>query len=306
VALYRQAAVAVALVVAAVTAGVATWPRHGEPAASAASMYRQPSTADLDLLSQAEETLIQRCMAQRGFRYHKVPFVSDSDEERFPFVVDDVAWAGSHGYGSAAPAAEPDDEYNGPNSPDFAGLSASGREAYSAALYGSEGGPHVVVTLPDGGGRLAHSTGGCQADAERQLYGSFGRWFRDVAVVANLAGLAAGRATADPRYQHALSAWDRCMGAAGHAVDSPQQWRLQLRSEMTDLHGAAAQAAERRYATTEARCAVSTRFGPVSRDVYRSYLEPLRHNQARVVREQRDLQYAALERARHTVDEKQS
>src|SRR5438874_431245 len=68
---------------------------HGTSASSSSL-----TAADRALLYQAEQTAIQNCLRDKGFRYWPEPQPSASVSNRFPYVIDDVAWARANGFGS--------------------------------------------------------------------------------------------------------------------------------------------------------------------------------------------------------------
>jgi len=256
-----------------------------------------PSSADLALLDRAGETLVRDCMRRKGFRYEPVPAADMDAGADFPLVVDDPAWAATHGYGSADPLAAQAAERSDPNSAYVRGLSAARRTGYTVALYGTPSDPQVVVPLPDGPG-IRHSARGCQAAAETQLYGDYRRWFSATVLAGNLPSLVKSRVAARPEYLSALAEWRRCMAAGGHQATTPQQWRQQFLDAAAGRDTRAEAALARRYATAEASCARESGLGATSRRLYRDLPDDARRRLDAAVRDRSELRLAALPRAR--------
>ena len=65
---------------------------------------RAVTAAETALLDRAEERLVSRCMAEAGFTYREEPQPGPrgAADREFPYVVDDVAWAKTYGYGISA------------------------------------------------------------------------------------------------------------------------------------------------------------------------------------------------------------
>ncbi|MFV8132742.1 hypothetical protein [Streptomyces syringium] len=83
------------------------------------------------------------------------------------------------------------------------------------ALFGT-GRRELSLTLATGYTITAH-TDGCQAAAQRVLYGDQRSWFRAQATVDNLRAEAGARMAADPRFRAALARWNRCITPPGAA-----------------------------------------------------------------------------------------
>ncbi|MFI1255055.1 hypothetical protein ACH4U6_14875 [Streptomyces netropsis] len=83
------------------------------------------------------------------------------------------------------------------------------------ALFGT-GRRELSLTLATGYTVTAH-TDGCQAAAQRVLYGDQRRWFRAQVTVDNLRAEAGARMATDPRFRAALARWNRCATPPGAA-----------------------------------------------------------------------------------------
>jgi hypothetical protein len=241
------------------------------------------SATDVNLLIDAEQALIRGCMRRHGFQYWPLPASQAYPAVRFPYVITSVSWARRHGFsGAFVPVASRD-----PNQRYYSQLTATQQSAYSDALVGSPGSPGVTTRLPTGG-IDGHSADGCQATADRQLYGNYAAWFKARFVALDLPGLWQGRVLGDPRYGSAVSMWSSCMRAKGYRYSSPAQ-AASMASQQT------------RAAVAEAQCAGSTGLTKVVDALDREYA-------ARVSREYRSsleaewrLERNALPRARQVL-----
>jgi hypothetical protein len=232
------------------------------------SLPRQVTARDASLLYQAEQILIRDCMRQHGFRYWPVPLSDQSpDSSRFPFVIDNLAWARRNGFGggqSARGAAED------PNNIYFKRLPERRQAGYVADVDGPEGSRAAQVTMPEGY-TLGHSSEGCQAQAEERLYGSYQDWFAAVNVTNGIRPLAATMVLNDPRYARAVRQWARCMRVSGSPYSSPAAaaaaWSKPARSRTRQ--------AEIRAAVAEAECASSTGLAATARRLDTAYADVL-------------------------------
>jgi hypothetical protein len=288
-------------ITATLAASVAVaWANRGPEQYPTVDPRWEPTAADRALLIDAQEVLIGRCMAERGFKY----IVQRSDvetlkERDFDYVIDDVTWVRRHGYGTLNPktvekvrAADPVKRYAEKlNSADFA--------AYQTALLGArpEG---LEVDLPNGH-RRTMSDSSCIAKAEEGLYGDLELWFRTDRIVKNLPASYRDRVVADPRYRSATVRWAACMRAAKYTYRSPLQIREELPDLITKWSPATARKSEVRLASAEAKCAVKTRLGAVAREVDREYRGPAHQQYQNYIDGRKAMQFAALERARRIV-----
>lgn len=254
-----------ALGTTAVTAAVlllgacdATPPGPADPAPAGAPL----SAAQKATLHRAEERLVHRCMHDRGWAYRETPPDDPSARDRgpgrsFPYLVTDVAWAETYGYGDAftpAAGAAPDARRAAPAR---TGQSAPARPSadWARALYGT--GRQVSVELP-GGGRLSTSDRGCLASARKTLYGDLGRWFPARRLSDNIDVFVRQRVRDDDDFKEGVAAWSRCARTRGHDVASPGQLRAELDRRTPGSTPAEAHAREVRTAVVEATCARSS------------------------------------------------
>ncbi|ELP69722.1 hypothetical protein STRTUCAR8_09058 [Streptomyces turgidiscabies Car8] len=61
---------------------------------------RRTTGTPRETLALAEQLLIKECMEKQGHEYWVEPLRPDDVSTRFPYVVDDPAWARAHGYGT--------------------------------------------------------------------------------------------------------------------------------------------------------------------------------------------------------------
>ncbi|MFD3518462.1 hypothetical protein [Streptomyces sp. NPDC058657] len=252
------------------------------------------------ILARAEQVLISRCMAARGFRYEVTEAVpgSASGTRSFPYAITDVAWARTHGYGGkeerkVAKAIQAD-----PNQRYLRGLSPSARTAAGTALMGASA-EGLSVKVPNGM-TITASTEGCIADAERNLYGDLSNWFRVKVITMNLRPVREERVRQDRRYAAAVRQWATCMRAAGRPYKNPDEARQEVVRYRERLPVAKADVAETALAVAEATCVTSTRLAGVIRALDHSYSRQIRARYRQELDERWRLENAALSRARRT------
>ncbi|SEP49730.1 hypothetical protein [Amycolatopsis saalfeldensis] len=250
------------------------------------------SAADENTLDLAEQLLIRDCMGKAGFEYFVVPENAVPDNKEFPYVLTDVAWARKHGYGNDVQhqlrAADRNRSY-------FATLPAARQQAANVAEYGASP-TGVTAKMPDGP-VYTHSQQGCQASAERTLYGDLQSWFQAKMFALDLTEMKVDKVKADSRYTAATAAWATCMKAAGHPFDNPDKLRVSL----PDTDEMKPAASEVQLAVTEATCANSTVLATVAATLDAEYTTRLDQTYASDVDKHRWLQLSALPAARTMV-----
>lgn len=254
------------------------------------------SPAELVLLDRAEQVLIQRCMRGKGFAYWPIKSPDPAELRSFGYVIDDVAWAGRHGYGGEFDRAAEAEQRDNPNRTYLEGLPSARRPAFDTALWGSRGDEVLSVRLPTGP-TLNTATTGCQAEAQQDLYGDLGRWFRASAVADNLIGVYAGRIERDPRLRRAERAWSRCMRRSGYDYANPGAIRAALPRLRAGKTAGASDALDRRLAVAEATCARSSPLANVARKLEHEYGDPVRKTYKKEIDAKKRMQLAALLRA---------
>ncbi|AYN42854.1 hypothetical protein D9753_32715 [Streptomyces dangxiongensis] len=268
------------------------------PGPHPAGSSREPSPRETRVLDRAEQVLISRCMAARGWRYEVTEAGGASGEgaRSFPYAVDDVAWARAHGYGGREERLRTEARRADPNQRYFHRLSPSARAAARTALMGSSAVGLSVKAPTDM--TITASTEGCIADAERTLYGDLEDWFRVKVVTMNLRPVREARVRRDRRYVTAVGRWAACMRAAGRPYADPDESRQAAARYGESLPAAEADAAGTALAVTEATCATGTPLARVSRALDRSYGERLRTQYREELVDRWRFQNAALPMAR--------
>ncbi|MEV5766344.1 hypothetical protein AB0L34_17490 [Micromonospora sp. NPDC052213] len=245
---------------------------------------------DRRVLGLAEQLLTRECMRRAGFELWVVPPAPADQLRSFPYVVDDVAWARAHGFGTDLVAATDERRRADPNQRYFAALPAERRVAALAALNGAR--PEGLEARVPSGGVVRRSADGCTSEAQRQLYGDLPAWYRTSKVVANLSYLRQRRVLADPAWTAALRSWSRCVRQQGYPVDTPDQLR-----EAVVTRGRAAEVAA---AVTEARCAAGG-LAATARELDARHRADLTAAYRREVATRERLEQAAVPRARAVV-----
>ncbi|MFK4070021.1 hypothetical protein [Streptomyces sp. NPDC029674] len=254
------------------------------------------TNAQLDRIQRAEGRLIQRCMTERGFRYWPVPPANAEAGHSSGFVLDDVAWARAHGYGSDSPRQSLAQQRQNPNRAYVESLSGVRRAAYSAALTGDASEGVLTAELPTGG-TLTTPRGGCRATAEKKLYGDRETWFRVNGIAMNLTPLWVPKLVKDARFTKALAAWSACMRDKGHTYADPPGIRAALPALTKGLSREGARAVETELAVAEATCARDSRLADRARSLKRTYFGPVRAKYREELAVHSRLQQAALTRA---------
>jgi hypothetical protein len=220
-----------------------------------------------DLLKRAESTLAERCLgelevalappgAADGTRAGSRTARAAGAQRRFPYGIDDPAWAAEHGFGSAAETGRHSgDAADRQPAPRPRGEEARRQQRLVDALFGT-GRRELSTRTATGLVVRAHSDG-CLARAQRLLYGDQARWFRATVAANNLEAAAHHRVTRDPAYRAVLARWADCVAPVYKAAD-PDELRGAWQRRARDLAPHQAAALQRRYAVAEARCVRST------------------------------------------------
>lgn len=241
------------------------------------------SASDTNLLVNAEQVLIRNCMRRHGFTYWPLPASQAYPVLKFPYVITSVPWARRYGFsGALAPVTSRD-----PNQRYYGQLTAPRQTAYSDALVGRPGSPGVTTPLPTGG-IDGHSADGCQATADRQLYGNYSAWFKARFVALDLPRLWQAMVLNDRRYSSAVSMWSSCMRAKGYRYSSPAQaasrWSQQIPA-----------------AVAEAQCAGNTGLTRVADRLSQVFAARVSHEFRSSLEAEWRLERSALPRARRVL-----
>ncbi|MFD4561298.1 hypothetical protein ACFWP5_44475 [Streptomyces sp. NPDC058469] len=264
------------------------------PGASGSSTSRAAgSTAET--LRLAEQLLIKKCMEKEGHKYWVEPPGPDDVSIRFPYVVDDPAWARAHGYGTDLRREREAEVRSDPNQRYFHSVPAKARAVLVSDLNGAR--PQGLSARLPNGIRVSHSDQGCQATAERRLYGDLQAWFRATRVTDSLAGTRVGLVTDDKRYKAAVKPWARCMRERTYTYADPARARSAATLPQTPWP----HAKEVRLASAEAACAVSSGLSSVAESLDSEYRDRLRRSHPRETADLARLKREALPRARAIV-----
>ncbi|MFB6720713.1 hypothetical protein ACFCV3_11155 [Kribbella sp. NPDC056345] len=258
-----------------VTAGVAVGVQLRSRDTSSAAAPAPVSTEQKALLHQAEERLISKCMTAAGFRYDEQALPAVSIDRRFPFLIDDIAWARTNGYDR--PAQKRPDPY-------LDSLSDERHAQYARTLLGQ--GKQLSVELPSGP-RLSASDRGCIAEARRELYGDLPRWFVVRRTSDKLIFAVYADVRDDARFSTAMKQWSDCMRDRGYPVDNPGQLRGLAKDRGTG----------RDTAVAEATCATTTPAGRALRELEAEHLAKITAEHRRELQDLDALERSALPRA---------
>ncbi|MFJ9562674.1 hypothetical protein ACIRQQ_21830 [Streptomyces fuscichromogenes] len=273
------------------------------PAPAAGHRVRDLTYAEDLRVSDAEQRLVAECMARHGFRYWTDRPLSLAESRPLGYVQDDVRWARTYGYGSRITAKEDRARLRNPNSAYRKGLSATRKAAYDTALDGGRQARLLRTGLP-GGGKVSKQSGGCDGEAERDLYGDPQTWFRLDTTASNLRPLYVGRLLHDRRFTAAVHAWSACMKRAGHPYPDPDAARQATREHpavQTRAEEARSFAAETRIAVADAICAREVSLKSVGRNREAHYLAQLDGAYGARLDAYRQVRLKALERAERIV-----
>ncbi|MFI0259565.1 hypothetical protein ACH4OW_11075 [Streptomyces sp. NPDC017056] len=291
-------AVAVGCVAAGVGVVVAEQ-RPPQTGRAAGAVVRDLTAQEKSRLYRAEQLLLRACMREQGFEYRPVPQNPVPQAREFPYVLDDVAWARKHGYGSDIQRELTRVREEDVNQRYFRSLPADRRAQALRAANGRD--PNGVTAHAPDGTVLQRSAEGCQSHAERVLYGDLAAWFQARVTLDSLPGIRQGQVMGDPAFGRAVEPWARCMRAAGHPYASPAQ----LREDALPGAGepALAKRKEIRLAVAEARCAADSGLARTAHALDRTYTVRLNHQYRSALDTARRLQRGALPRADEVIDD---
>lgn len=171
----------------------------------------------------AEHRLIAECMAQRGRSYlpqDRAPATPDSTVEG--------RRAGGYGLYEQFTGAKQDVTANDAH---VGELAPADQDAYEKALVGTDEERRAIKL--SNGGTVSFGGGGCQAEAQRTLYGDVVEWARITYVPQALHLTMAKQVEQDPQYLAALREWAKCMSGKGFQVASPEA----AQDELKDAYG---------------------------------------------------------------------
>jgi hypothetical protein len=270
----------------AVYIGVSLHPPSPPPSQTAVS------AADTNLLINAEQVLIRDCMRRQGFTYWPIPASQAYPAVRFPYVITSVSWARRYGFSDSLGLPV----NSGPNQQYYNNLPNSRKAAYSNALVGSSDAPAVTMPLPTGG-IVGHSSDGCQATADTELYGSYQPWFKASSVVLDLPRLWQSMVLSSRQYISAVSVWSVCMRQRGYRHSSPAEAAAASGNQKSPQ----SQPAEIKAAVTEVLCADSTGLTEVASHLNRDFAAKVTRKFHSSLDAEWRLERSALPRARRVL-----
>lgn len=256
---------------------------------------RRPSGNPEQTLHLAEQLLIKSCMEKRGYQYWIEPWRAADAAHRFPYVLDDAAWAKAHGYGSDVLRKREAQALRDPNQKYFRSTPADRRPALLSAINGPR--PQGLSARLPTGLLVTHSDQGCVADAERELYKDLSAWFRVTRVRDSLGGMRVALVLGDKRYRAATKPWSTCMRGRGYAYRSPAE----ARAAVTQPGRTWPHSEEVRLASAEAACAESSGLSSVAKNLDAKYRTELRRRHPKETADLTRLKREALPRARAIV-----
>lgn len=214
------------------------------------------------VLSSAEHRLVAECMTGRGLRYlpqTQAPPTPDAS----------LAGRRAHGYGLDEPStALPDNDAYVQTLPDAEQFD------YQRALEGTDE-ERRAIRLSNGG-TVSFAGGGCQAEAQRELYGDVIEWARITYVPQALHLKMADQVKADSGYRKAIDDWAKCMAGRGFAATSPEAVQDELKN-LYATQGPSAQLREKEIATAVAdgECAEQLRIPELVQDIKKRLVDEL-------------------------------
>lgn len=178
------------------------------------------------------QELIRSCMAEQGFDYTPVSypdsFVSYGPEDQEEYVKTQgfgiTTW-----YGNEEQFQEEAEEFVDPNQEMVDAMSESEREAYYAALYGTEEEQMEGATTeidPETGEEITYHEGygaGCEGEASEEIYGNPGDTQDLWEDLQPQMDQMYERIQADPRVVEFNEEWSSCMAEAGYEVESREK-----------------------------------------------------------------------------------
>ncbi len=253
---------------------------------------------DAEILHSAEQLLIRDCMSRQGFRYWPEPYDPAADLKRFPYVVDDAAWAKAHGFGRDIHRRLDRMARDNRNGLYYQTLSEQQKARARAAIHGEGLKPGLEAKVP-AGGMLRHSDKGCTVEAWRLLYGDIRVWYRAERVTSSLEGVRISQVQQDARFQAKVGSWRECMKARSYSVNNPGE----LHAKMLSYQGLDAATKDRLAAAEEVECARKSGLSRMAHDLDSMYATALRREYKPDFETFERLKLAALPIARKVISQ---
>ncbi|MGW2226095.1 hypothetical protein [Streptomyces formicae] len=250
--------------------------------------------------SSAEEELIRRCMAERGFRYIKAPDDTEPVKMSADYAISPDE-AEERGYGLRAQLASAANAPRDANNDALRALPKTQREKWQNAFSGGRKAPMLKVSVPEVG-QMQTRDGGCVAKARTQLYGSLDQFLKLVTFQGNFAGQMQQRAARDPRVTGLDKRWSTCMKNHGHAgLAAPSKAAVRAGDAYKKRGPEAAFRFETAIARADAACQERLSYAPRRRLVEDLYLTAGMHKYEAEVTAVREMNRDAQERARRVL-----
>lgn len=263
------ASVSAAVVVAGLVASGAVPLGAGAPSAQPTVRLKAAETAELintaavthaaAKVNNALEVLIQRCMATKGFTYHPpsmspvkpgYPGLGYPGLAGVPQATIGLAERRIDGYGFQSGGAG-----TGMGSGVHKHAVGPPPKGYIHALGGAST-DRVHFAMLDGM-RGSISSGGCEGEAKRRLYGSVVNWFLATSGHDELTAILLSAVSTDPAFAAVVGRWSSCMASRGYAYSSPEDLWNSLATQLDRKHTPALRNLEIRVALADYKCAKS-------------------------------------------------
>ncbi|MFI7019519.1 hypothetical protein [Streptomyces sp. NPDC050164] len=275
--------------------------QQGAAAEGAAGPVRELTDAEVILIERAEQLLVRKCVEKEGFRYWLTPVTSVEERQSRGFVLSDVDWARTYGYGGQLEKKAEKIRRSDPNHAYANSLPEAERIRYSKTVSGDPSKGMLSVELP-AGGTVQTPRDGCWADTRERLYGDRATWFRVKKIATSLTPLYVPDLVKDKRLVNAVKAWARCMRAEGHDYADPNELRDKRYVVTEGLSPARAHATEVELAVAEATCAVKTSLATTARSLEREYRTRKLGRYSDDIAQYQRMRLDALARAKDVID----
>lgn len=254
-------------------------------------------------LFNAYQVAFGECVRARGFRYWPEPQQPLTLSQLFPYGINSVSWARSHGFGnpdgSDSDAASQTNRRD-PNLQYYNSLSSPKQAALiRAENAGGPNDPGVIARLPTGQA-IGFSKYSCYAYAGNALYGTRYNWYQAEMTYYALPSLWEEKVEGDPQYGHVLKAWAQCMKKKGDDYTTPSSAANAFTAPTGHLSPSKSRTAFR-VAVDEAMCANSTNQASAARELEAKYKKLVVERYQSTVELYLQLVTAALPRAEKIV-----
>jgi hypothetical protein len=239
---------------------------------------------DEPALQQAEQSLIEQCMAREHIKYVPPPPPSkDGQPLTEPLT---TATAVREGYPQLLPKPKSAAEVY------IASLSETDSRRYRTALVGAD---HDKIPISVNGSSVLMPNSGCQSQAERAVYGDRKRWAPLHLLIFNLTGQRQFSTSADAELATATTRWSHCMTAAGRPFDSPAD-AIAAAAAAANTSGVSTSGTPKAIAVADATCRAHTNWDAENAAAAGRALSGVTTTFAKQLTQYRSLQLAALSR----------